>query len=141
MSNQDIYCRVKRAHILIPVVLIRFLNDILQPCGRTDWRSKALTFHISTGQKDSPPAAFVLPKRTLSSIWLQPRRVFLLENPLNHRLLDDQTTFSNQFFTAVFRRYHFVNLSQTALSGTTQLLIPLTRTPKKCEHMERAMFD
>lgn len=28
-------------------------------------RSKTLTFHITTGQKDSPPAAFVLPRRTL----------------------------------------------------------------------------
>lgn len=56
--------------------------------------------------------------------------LFLLENPLNHSLLDGYTTASTQFFTAVFCQDHFVNLPPTTLSGPTELLIPLTKAPK-----------
>lgn len=70
------------------LALIKLLTHNAQPCAKADKRCKTLTFHLSTGQKDSPPAASVLPKTTLSSIWLKPRWVCFLENPLNCRLLD-----------------------------------------------------
>lgn len=87
-GSHTLSCLWTDQYLVRSLALIKCLTHDVQPCAKADKRLKTLTFHLSTGQKDSPPAASVLPKTTLSSIWLMPRWVCFLENPLNCRLLD-----------------------------------------------------
>lgn len=79
--------------------------------------------HLSVGPRDSPR-----PPR--EDTLLHMAAAFLLENPLNHSLLDGYAAASIQFFTAVFCQDHFVNLPPAPLGRPAELLIPLTKAPK-----------